>query len=496
MRQLIVSLIFLAAACKGGKSQPSPQRPDATPGAAAPPTALVVPTVEVASVLATVEGAPPHLVLLEDSGQVRVAAAESWAELDAGRLQLARRAMPLARADVYVRESFALGKAPRDTLATLDQASDSDLVADDLAALDEVPSAADLADDPPPPDDGADESGGTGTAMALEEGLMGPGGADDADEQAKQPRDPSAPPPPGKPQRTSLSVRRRGAPADAKATAGSLPERVATAEGLVVEDGKLDPLRAMLFVAKTAKATKLIDAVSETSMAIAVAHAGKIRPLRLQFAHRDGPLLDAEHWLEVRVSAKRLVIEAVPDAPIELASFDAKALAAAVEQARVTRGAEAHAPVDVLVDADLDAQRLIDVAVALDTAGVRLIGMEPAPSAEELAQRGKRIPRAALGVASITGDLDKAAIRQVLKANLPKVETCYSAALAAKPQLAGVVTARFTISGKGKVASSTASGVDPALATCVANVLKPLEFPRGKKASGVVSVTYPFILRQ
>lgn len=483
MRQLIVSLLFLAAACKGGKSPPSPQRPDARPTADATPARLAVPEVAVASALATVEGAPPHLVLLDDSGQVRVAAAESWADLDANRLHIARRAMPLPRADISMRESFGLGKAPRDTIATLDQSDDRDVTAD-LAVLDEAPTAADLADDPPPPDDGADEGGGTGTAMALEEGAMGA-------------RDPADPQLPRKHGRTSLGLRWQGHhDADQKPSAGGYPERAATIEGVVMEDGKLDPLRAMVFVAPTMKATKLIDALRETSMAIAVAHAGKIRPLRLQFAHHDGPLLDMEYWLEARVSAKRIVVEAVPDMPIELASFDAKALAAAVEKARVTRGAEAYAPVDVLVDADVDAQRLIDVAVALDTAGVRLIGMGPAPSAEELAQRGKRIPRAVVGVPSAVGDLDKAIIRQVIKASHRKVEACYTAALVAEPKLAGTVTAHFVIGQTGKVASSTASGVDPSLAMCIARVIRPLEFPRGKKASGVVSVTYPFILRQ
>ena len=60
--------------------------------------------------------------------------------------------------------------------------------------------------------------------------------------------------------------------------------------------------------------------------------------------------------------------------------------------------------------------------VALDTAGVRMIGMGPAPSVEELARRGKRVPRAVIGQPNAMGDLDKAVIRRVVKANLLK--TC------------------------------------------------------------------------
>jgi hypothetical protein len=486
MRSSFVLLPLLLAACKGGKNQTPPERPaPATPATqvAAP---LAAPVVGVASVLANVDGPPPHLVLLDGSDQVRIAAAESWDDLDANRLLIARRAMSLGRADLYMRESFALGKAPRATIETLDQASDGEL-AGEPPVLADAPTAADDADDPPPPDDGVDdgeEGGGTGMAMALDEGKMGQpklqGGA------TTLPRDP---------QRTSLGVRWKDAHDDGKPSPGSPPERAATAEGLVATNGKLDPLRAMVFIAPTAKATKLIDAVSETAMAIAVSHAGKLRPLRLQFAHPLGPTWDAEHWLEVRISTQRTVVEAVPDAPIELTTSDAKELLAALEKARVARGAEAYAPVDLLVDADVEAQRLIDLVVTLDTAGVRLIGMGPMPSAEELAQRGKRVPRALLSAPSVTGDLDRAVLRQVMKARLGDVEACYVAALAGKPQLAGKVMTTFVIDRRGKVSSATASGVDPALAKCIANVIKSLEFPREKKPSRDVVVSYPFQLR-
>lgn len=51
------------------------------------------------------------------------------------------------------------------------------------------------------------------------------------------------------------------------------------------------------------------------------------------------------------------------------------------------------------------------------------------------------------------------------------------------------MNAQFFITSQGTVASSVATGLDPELASCVAGVIKDVEFPR----SGVgVQVTYPF----
>jgi hypothetical protein len=91
------------------------------------------------------------------------------------------------------------------------------------------------------------------------------------------------------------------------------------------------------------------------------------------------------------------------------------------------------------------------------------------------------------------GDLDKAAIRRAIKGNLQKIQYCYEKQLLARPTLAGKVVVQFYILPSGKVASATASGVDPEVASCVADVIKAIEFPRPKH--GGVQVNYPFNFR-
>jgi hypothetical protein len=54
---------------------------------------------------------------------------------------------------------------------------------------------------------------------------------------------------------------------------------------------------------------------------------------------------------------------------------------------------------------------------------------------------------------------------------------------------------QFFIRPDGKVASATASGVDSEVASCVAEVIKKIEFPKPKGGGGV-QVSYPFVFHQ
>jgi hypothetical protein len=56
------------------------------------------------------------------------------------------------------------------------------------------------------------------------------------------------------------------------------------------------------------------------------------------------------------------------------------------------------------------------------------------------------------------------------------------------------VSTQFFIDPHGKVASSAANGVQPEVASCVANVIKNIEFPKPKGGGGV-QVNYPFTFR-
>ena len=53
------------------------------------------------------------------------------------------------------------------------------------------------------------------------------------------------------------------------------------------------------------------------------------------------------------------------------------------------------------------------------------------------------------------------------------------------------MAAQFTIDSSGKVVASTATGLDQAVASCVAGVIQTIEFP-AYEGDGTIQVTYPF----
>ncbi|HEU0030640.1 MAG TPA: AgmX/PglI C-terminal domain-containing protein [Kofleriaceae bacterium] len=108
--------------------------------------------------------------------------------------------------------------------------------------------------------------------------------------------------------------------------------------------------------------------------------------------------------------------------------------------------------------------------------------------------RSANVPTTSIGQPAAQGDLDKAIIRRYIKRNLQKLTYCYEKQLLVKPKLAGTVNAQFTIGANGSVVDSKASGLDPEVASCVAGVIKDIEFPKPKGA-GVVIVKYPFTFR-
>jgi len=89
------------------------------------------------------------------------------------------------------------------------------------------------------------------------------------------------------------------------------------------------------------------------------------------------------------------------------------------------------------------------------------------------------------------GDLDKAVIRRYLRRHLDQIQYCYEKELLARPGLVGEITTEFLISADGTVTSSRADGFDPAVASCVADVIGKIEFPRSHHG-GNTQVHYPF----
>jgi pSer/pThr/pTyr-binding forkhead associated (FHA) protein len=108
--------------------------------------------------------------------------------------------------------------------------------------------------------------------------------------------------------------------------------------------------------------------------------------------------------------------------------------------------------------------------------------------------RTSAVPTVSIGQPNAQGDLDKAIIRRYIKRNIQKIQYCYEKELLAKSNLAGTVQTNFLITPNGNVSQASGAGVDPEVASCVAAVIKGIEFPK-PKGGGNVQVNYPFIFR-
>lgn len=114
----------------------------------------------------------------------------------------------------------------------------------------------------------------------------------------------------------------------------------------------------------------------------------------------------------------------------------------------------------------------------------------PAPSGSARATG----PVVRVGDPSLTGTLDKGAVRRAVRRNIEPLTTCYQTALAAKPGLAGMVEVDFTIAVDGTATAAKATGVDDTLAACIAKAIGAIRFPR--PAEGLATpVKLPLALR-
>lgn len=271
------------------------------------------------------------------------------------------------------------------------------------------------------------------------------------------------------------------------------------------------PMRPLVLViaAPTTKAALLTRVLGAMPAALGVRYKDTIRPLRFNFAAKL-PDPDYTRWIEVRVTATSLAVEAVPNAATTIAwasgALDMAALSAAHESA-LRQHSVKSAVVDVLVDPAVDMQRLTDVLVALDTIGVQTIGFGRLPIERQAALRNKRpasasgygvgtgsgtrSPQPALQPQMVIGDVAEPEIKQRLERNAMKLQYCYEKVLLDKPELAGTVELRFTVEKDGAVANPGATGVDGEVSRCVAQVIGGIEFPRRAAAMKVTGkLTY------
>lgn len=101
-------------------------------------------------------------------------------------------------------------------------------------------------------------------------------------------------------------------------------------------------------------------------------------------------------------------------------------------------------------------------------------------------------PTLLLGAIAVVGDYSKDSIRTFVEQQSAKLLHCYQQELAVHAGLEGTVTAQFFISPTGSVMSANASGVSAEVSTCVANVLRGIEYPKPRGGGGV-QVSYPLV---
>lgn len=108
------------------------------------------------------------------------------------------------------------------------------------------------------------------------------------------------------------------------------------------------------------------------------------------------------------------------------------------------------------------------------------------------ATRPSAIPRPGANAprpAEAPGELDRETVQRYIRLHRAQIKRCYETQLAVAPTLAGSVMVQFGISPEGKVSSSTATGLDAELSSCVADVIERIEFPRSDAS---LHVRYPF----
>jgi hypothetical protein len=95
----------------------------------------------------------------------------------------------------------------------------------------------------------------------------------------------------------------------------------------------------------------------------------------------------------------------------------------------------------------------------------------------------------ALRPAEAPGELDRETVQRYVRLHRAQIKHCYETQLGVAPALAGTVMVQFGISPEGKVSSSTATGLDEEVSSCVAGVVQSIEFPRSDAS---LHVRYPF----
>lgn len=101
------------------------------------------------------------------------------------------------------------------------------------------------------------------------------------------------------------------------------------------------------------------------------------------------------------------------------------------------------------------------------------------------------------GDESVSGFMDKEAIRQIIKSHLSEIRSCYEMKLNRDQNISGKLVVKWQILesgyvGKVNLVSERSSLEDRDVAKCTANVIKGLRFPKPPKGM-IGEVQYPFV---
>ncbi|HTM21309.1 MAG TPA: AgmX/PglI C-terminal domain-containing protein, partial [Kofleriaceae bacterium] len=97
-------------------------------------------------------------------------------------------------------------------------------------------------------------------------------------------------------------------------------------------------------------------------------------------------------------------------------------------------------------------------------------------------------PSVHLGVAGISGALDKQIVRRYIRGALPNLKSCYAPTLDTDPTLRGTLRVILQIDADGAVSSADAHGLRGDIDTCIADALRAIQFPA---ADGTTEVDFP-----
>jgi len=257
-------------------------------------------------------------------------------------------------------------------------------------------------------------------------------------------------------------------------------------------DGR-EPVDTIALVDQAAPASALIPVLQQVAQRrTAIAVTVSFRRARLAFQTGTGIVRGAPVHFEVTASGVSLYGTAHAWGDVGAAVKEL------VETHR--RASSMSVLADLAIAPTTPTERVVRLLGMLSAGGISEAQLTVDPSLAPVRPEGVfvtrdgGVPKVIIGQPNAAGDLDKAIIRRYIKRNIQKISYCYEKQLLASPQLSGTVSTQFFIAPTGKVATAAGAGVHPDVSSCVAGVIKQIEFPKPKGGGGV-QVNYPFTFR-